>query len=451
MEYLAVGPEDSWELGGGRPEYTFRDYDQNIRAIGSTCAKFRGVCLRSPRLWSSVHVRIADAGYTTNPDALQIRLQRSRACSFDLFLTTDLRTPAAMARNDIANILGPHMHRCRSYEFRDRPSKWVEAGAGDLIGLPDLLLPSVRHLSIHWDASESSIQESKTVTLFGVDTITQPLSSLSIIQKWCDYDVFTRSLDQLSTASLTRLRVEATLPAPLVIGLIERCSCLEHIFWGGITNARYPPVEALLHFPRLKSMELQHCSWVYMPPINAPLIEQVVFAEVDEGEGMPPFFGPQQPHLPSLRRLTCPPYHFGDEFTRFIRRHPAIEEIELESGLDSNFIASDVWCENLHEILDTLSARTFESGVQRSPAIREIFVEALDKEWTPTKPNTIACFGSLERLLATMPDVAITFAGAPYSSKIQELLQKFPVFRVQHDSGDRLSDNWPNAWARWGY
>lgn len=422
----------------------------HLRTIGSTCARFRTVLLNSPRCWTFIEVPDNNQNQKLF-DALEVRLNRSQNCQLDLNILS-----GAVLRDIAASIMAPHMNRCRSILFSDERDA-QEAASTIFAGAQ---LSSLQHLSFYafYDGPEADRNlDQRHVMLPGEDSILQPLVSLSLNSRSTSLAIPTvfLSLERLSMDSLTRLCVCGSMDGLFMIRMLRRCTKLEHLRW---ESPFYMPGErdlAMLHLPYFKTLVLRRANtYTHMPPLIAPLLEQVIIYEPGDINWEPQpvsIFIPQQPHLPSLRRLEMHRIsHIShSSIIAFVQRHPGIQELSLFD----DFSDSSHW---LSSFLDALAFSTLPNGEPRDSDLSSLSVCTLMDDFDT--PEAVVAIEALRRLLLVRPHITIhwisTVTGVSLD-EIEELQDEFPQ-SVKITSPGFLElikmikeSVWPQAWSWW--
>ncbi|KAF8319647.1 hypothetical protein DL93DRAFT_2225078 [Clavulina sp. PMI_390] len=317
-------------------EWTISEYKKYRLTLASTCSKFMFVIQNTPRCWTFVDVRLISdrTKGVTSSNALQSRLERSYPLAFDLVIGLLLPRDADVLHYhepyDVLHmILEPHLPRCRSISLLSNIRQLDSLRY--LIG--GVELPHLLHISYHW---YNVVVDNNNLVLSILPTTKRlpPLLSLSI-RDYVENPLPTISIDlPLSClASLTRLSLTGWFSAGRVITLLKECLALQHLLWRGSHVQREEYYEGTpLIFPHLRSLSLFAHPMYFLPPIEAPLLEDIQFGRPSDAFGRPCFLlRSDQPTLPALRRVMwLELVHDVDAIAPFFRRHPFLEEIVLK-------------------------------------------------------------------------------------------------------------------------
>lgn len=420
-------------------DWSLKEYESFLRSVGLTCSAFYSILLRNPRCWSFVDLTITSAKASTLLATLETRLIRSNPGLFDLFITTDLDEALIRGVDSQSLLLGRHLHRCRSVTIFN---------SGDFLTIPIVLLSStplcaLAHVFVDYSGAEDGPRDIDY--LLPATNATVPLLTLSI-NNWQHSDaMFAPAISRLhpSVTALTRLRLCGNFPNTCVIPLLRCCTALEHLEWTSGETSDEPDF-ALLELSCLKSLLIKGFTAAHeLPPIRAPLLEQVGLLDmVENEETIISIFRPNQPHLPSLKRF----WYRGallpiDETKCFLQRHPTVEELCVESKHTPRSFFSFV---------DSILALTV--GRQGQNSLRLSWLALTIGRYTRSIPNGDTngiVVGALRRLVRNLSDARIYLnPQSDYKQEVSEIIAESPNV-APAQQGAPLGLDWPSAWMDW--
>lgn len=288
-------------------ESLHKEYESFLQSVSLTCATFRSILLRTSKCWVYMGLELTSSRHTPL-SVLETRLALSHPQPFELHLNIDLDDSFANSFQSESTILSRRLHRCRSVTIRN--SGYGFAVAHTLMSSAGL--SSLEHMYAYWARDFEGTGGFRNIaSLFPANSATiRPLLSLSLVDSIPPLHNFSIALSQLHSSldSLTRLRLRGIFLGLEVIQLLKRCAALEHFDWDSSDEFFQPSDTTVIELPHLLSLRVVSSNLnIQLPPINAPLLEQVEIEEENDSPGRDededfPLLTPNQPHLPSLKR-----------------------------------------------------------------------------------------------------------------------------------------------------
>ncbi|KAF8310159.1 hypothetical protein DL93DRAFT_2214067 [Clavulina sp. PMI_390] len=315
----------------------------------STCARWRQCALSTPSFWSSII--ITDQSH---PSELSLILSRSRTCpltiSFRLPCFPNQPIPPADSRrlSLCENVLYQALRHIASLEVFSSPlSGW----------LPSTILQSgtLRHLTYCFisgfvDEAEEAIG---AFQLFSQANLSA-LANLTLLGG------VTGSIDIGFTgfASLSSLKLNATVKLQSTWSLFSQCPILEELVWHAdismqdstLPEDHLPAAYGLdaPTFPRLKSIELKEDACpLFFRAVPIPNIQEIVISEPPQG-----FLGDITAYVDNKTRdqilrlkLMDVSEFSGEDATAIVSSFPSLEELTSNSWTISSLGAADLLSE----------------------------------------------------------------------------------------------------------
>lgn len=351
FEVGAPSPLSSWDMAPQErtdAQSARHDHELRIWSIGATCSMFRTIIRDSPRCWTKIKYTLSGNSAGTRYQSLKTRLVRSKNCMFDLQLDIHMHPlrPSPYTLESITNLLGPHLHRCRSLlVYMDDPRVEVPV-------VPSATSHSIQHLTFRWGTMNDELvgEEDDDLDLDAIkDRVLSPylvgatsLLSLDLIHAAPS----TLLLGDMQVHNLTRLMLMVSSPLPEIFRMLGRCTNLEHLSWRlrydqevGEHDLIDPPhlvISSLISISIDTESEMRDGARVQL---DAPNLEQFQILTESKWTHWPiDIMHESQPCLPSLRRIHLSPCEgLYDRLPAFLHRHPQIVDFYLDAyDLDDN-------------------------------------------------------------------------------------------------------------------